>query len=190
MRKYPWVRIPLSPPTMRRTYKLDRMRKYPRGRRGSPAKGVGWIKPARGFKSLLPRHVGAKFALLRCFLCLWKKERHPFRRSYRQGRAAPHDSPRRRWVSRLRGLFLCSDRTEPGRAAETRSGPDALRKKPGREPGSAGSRPLPPVSCWGKAAASWSCRGVRRGIPRRALQCARRWRGPASGSAQWSARWR
>ena len=31
------------------------LRKYPRGRRGSPAKGVGWIKPARGFKSLLPR---------------------------------------------------------------------------------------------------------------------------------------
>ena len=33
------------------------LQKYPRGRRGSPAKGVGWIKPARGFKSLLPRHV-------------------------------------------------------------------------------------------------------------------------------------
>ena len=33
------------------------LRKYPRGRRGSPAKGVGWIKPARGFKSLLPRHM-------------------------------------------------------------------------------------------------------------------------------------
>ncbi len=33
------------------------MRKYPSGRRGSPAKGVGWIKPARGFKSLLPRQV-------------------------------------------------------------------------------------------------------------------------------------
>ena len=33
------------------------LRKYPRGRRGSPAKGVGWIKPARGFKSLLPRQV-------------------------------------------------------------------------------------------------------------------------------------
>ena len=33
-------------------------RKYPSGRRGSPAKGVGWIKPARGFKSLLPRQLG------------------------------------------------------------------------------------------------------------------------------------
>ena len=33
------------------------LQKYPRGRRGSPAKGVGWIKPARGFKSLLPRQV-------------------------------------------------------------------------------------------------------------------------------------
>ena len=33
------------------------LRKYPRGRRGSPAKGVGWIKPARGFKSLLPRQM-------------------------------------------------------------------------------------------------------------------------------------
>ena len=31
------------------------LRKYPSGRRGSPAKGVGWIKPARGFKSLLLR---------------------------------------------------------------------------------------------------------------------------------------
>ena len=33
------------------------LQKYPRGRRGSPAKGVGWIKPARGFKSLLPRQM-------------------------------------------------------------------------------------------------------------------------------------
>ena len=33
------------------------LRKYPSGRRGSPAKGVGWIKPARGFKSLLPRQL-------------------------------------------------------------------------------------------------------------------------------------
>ena len=31
------------------------LQKYPRGRRGSPAKGVGWLKPARGFKSLLLR---------------------------------------------------------------------------------------------------------------------------------------
>ena len=37
------------------------LQKYPRGRRGSPAKGVGWIKPARGFKSLLLRHVTVKF---------------------------------------------------------------------------------------------------------------------------------
>ena len=35
------------------------LRKYPSGRRGSPAKGVGWIKPARGFKSLLLRQAGA-----------------------------------------------------------------------------------------------------------------------------------
>ena len=39
-----------------RQFNID-LRKYPRGRRGSPAKGVGWLKPARGFKSLLPRHV-------------------------------------------------------------------------------------------------------------------------------------
>ena len=38
-----------------RQFNID-LRKYPRGRRGSPAKGVGWLKPARGFKSLLPRH--------------------------------------------------------------------------------------------------------------------------------------
>ena len=35
------------------------LQKYPRGRRGSPAKGVGWIKPARGFKSLLLRQIKA-----------------------------------------------------------------------------------------------------------------------------------
>ena len=40
------------------------LRKYPRGRRGSPAKGVGWIKPARGFKSLLPRQKGTLLKLL------------------------------------------------------------------------------------------------------------------------------
>ena len=39
-----------------RQFNID-LRKYPRGRRGSPAKGVGWLKPARGFKSLLPRQV-------------------------------------------------------------------------------------------------------------------------------------
>ena len=32
------------------------MEKYPSGRRGSPAKGVVWLKPQRGFKSLLLRH--------------------------------------------------------------------------------------------------------------------------------------
>ena len=36
-------------------WKFEYVQKYPRGRRGSPAKGVGWIKPARGFKSLLLR---------------------------------------------------------------------------------------------------------------------------------------
>ena len=30
--------------------------KYSRGRRGAPAKGIGRVKLARGFKSLLPRH--------------------------------------------------------------------------------------------------------------------------------------
>ena len=39
-----------------RQFYID-LRKYPRGRRGSPAKGVGWLKPARGFKSLLLRQV-------------------------------------------------------------------------------------------------------------------------------------
>ena len=39
-----------------RQFNID-LRKYPRGRRGSPAKGVGWLKPARGFKSLLLRQV-------------------------------------------------------------------------------------------------------------------------------------
>ena len=60
-RKCPWVRIPLSPPHFLISYDLQ---KYPRGRRGSPAKGVGWIKPPRGFKSLLLRH---KVATIRIF---------------------------------------------------------------------------------------------------------------------------
>ena len=55
-----------SNPTLSAKLHMD-LQKYPRGRRGSPAKGVGWIKPARGFKSLLLRHAGAKFALLRRF---------------------------------------------------------------------------------------------------------------------------
>ena len=42
------------------------LRKYPRGRRGSPAKGVGWIKPARGFKSLLPRQMKNRWNCLQC----------------------------------------------------------------------------------------------------------------------------
>ena len=41
---------------------MDFLEKYPRGRRGSPAKGVGWLTPARGFKSLFLRHFcGAKW---------------------------------------------------------------------------------------------------------------------------------
>ncbi len=45
------------------------MQKYPRGRRGSPAKGVGCLKTPRGFKSLLLRqetdlhHGGGPFPL-------------------------------------------------------------------------------------------------------------------------------
>ena len=45
-----------SNPTLSANFnKSEYLRKYPSGRRGSPAKGVGWIKPARGFKSLLLR---------------------------------------------------------------------------------------------------------------------------------------
>ena len=47
-----------SNPTLSAKFNID-MQKYPRGRRGSPAKGVGWIKPARGFKSLLLRQLVA-----------------------------------------------------------------------------------------------------------------------------------
>ena len=38
------------------------MRKYPRGWRGSPAKGVGHQKMMRGFESLLPRQQYAEMA--------------------------------------------------------------------------------------------------------------------------------
>ena len=41
--------------------RIGLLEKYPSGRRGSPAKGVGWFTPARGFKSLLLRHF--------CFWC-------------------------------------------------------------------------------------------------------------------------
>ena len=47
-----------SNPTLSAKLYMD-LQKYPRGRRGSPAKGVGWIKPARGFKSLLLRQLAA-----------------------------------------------------------------------------------------------------------------------------------
>ena len=33
------------------------MEKYSSGSRGSPAKGLGWIKPVRGFESLLLRQL-------------------------------------------------------------------------------------------------------------------------------------
>ncbi len=48
MCKHPWVRIPLSPPNLhRRTSLFCVMEKYPSGRRGSPAKGVGRETGAR-----------------------------------------------------------------------------------------------------------------------------------------------
>ena len=45
MVKHPWVRIPLSPP-IEKTEEIRHLRKYPSGRRGSPAKGVGCVKSA------------------------------------------------------------------------------------------------------------------------------------------------
>ena len=52
-----------SNPTLSAKLHMD-LQKYPRGRRGSPAKGVGWIKPARGFKSLLLRQVKSYILVL------------------------------------------------------------------------------------------------------------------------------
>lgn len=46
MWKHPWVRIPLSPPHFFQMYPVFGMQKYPSGRRGSPAKGVGCLKNA------------------------------------------------------------------------------------------------------------------------------------------------
>ena len=44
--KGPWVRIPLSPPLL---YFINSdLEKYPRGRRGSPAKGVGRVERREG----------------------------------------------------------------------------------------------------------------------------------------------
>ena len=57
-----------SNPTLSAKLYMD-LQKYPRGRRGSPAKGVGWIKPARGFKSLLLRHASARIFLADAFFC-------------------------------------------------------------------------------------------------------------------------
>ena len=47
MWKHPWVRIPLSPPHFFQMYPVFGMQKYPSGRRGSPAKGVGRETVAR-----------------------------------------------------------------------------------------------------------------------------------------------
>ena len=44
-REVPGVRIPLSPPIL---YCSSDLQKYPRGRRGSPAKGVGCVKRREG----------------------------------------------------------------------------------------------------------------------------------------------
>ena len=44
MWKHPWVRIPLSPPNGTSAEEIRHLRKYPSGRRGSPAKGVGGLK--------------------------------------------------------------------------------------------------------------------------------------------------
>ena len=38
------------------TLSAIKMEKYSSGSRGSPAKGLGWIKLVRGFESLLLRH--------------------------------------------------------------------------------------------------------------------------------------
>ena len=46
MWKHPWVRIPLSPPNGTLAEEFRHLRKYPSGRRGSPAKGVGCVKSA------------------------------------------------------------------------------------------------------------------------------------------------
>ena len=46
MWKHPWVRIPLSPPNGTSAEEIRHLRKYPSGRRGSPAKGVGCVKSA------------------------------------------------------------------------------------------------------------------------------------------------
>ena len=43
--KGPWVRIPLSPPSFSERLNLE---KYPSGRRGSPAKGVGRVERREG----------------------------------------------------------------------------------------------------------------------------------------------
>ena len=47
--KGPWVRIPLSPPNFfHRNQLVSDLEKYPSGRRGSPAKGVGRVERREG----------------------------------------------------------------------------------------------------------------------------------------------
>ena len=46
--KEPWVRIPLSPPPFYIEIAIRNLEKYPRGRRGSPAKGVGRVERREG----------------------------------------------------------------------------------------------------------------------------------------------
>ena len=65
--KGPWVRIPLSPPY----FSAPDLEKYPSGRRGSPAKGVGRVERREGsnpsfsakWKSLEPQRFEGFFLL-------------------------------------------------------------------------------------------------------------------------------
>ena len=68
----PWVRIPPSPPYHytefnTENFKFAHLENYSRGRRGAPAKGVGWVTAAR---VQIPHSPPGKRDIARCLFCV------------------------------------------------------------------------------------------------------------------------
>ena len=75
--KGPWVRIPLSPPFSYDGPINSDLEKYPSGRRGSPAKGVGRVERREGSNpSFSAKRKALIFNGSRLFFFLWTQKSH------------------------------------------------------------------------------------------------------------------
>ena len=75
--KGPWVRIPLSPPFSYDGPINSDLEKYPSGRRGSPAKGVGRVERREGSNpSFSAKRKALIFNRSRLFFFLWTQKSH------------------------------------------------------------------------------------------------------------------